>query len=180
MVDRPRSKRQRWLHVGLVSLTGVLGSACDLHTKHWATTNLGRGESFSVWEPWVQFHLAYNRGTAFSLIRDVGDGRFALAAVALLFVVGLFWVAWKSTATARVPYVALGLLLGGGVGNLYDRVARQGEGVVDFIRVTLPGGFVWPTFNVADALLVIGAAILLIAGLRERRHPPPEPRPQPG
>lgn len=165
-------------HLALVAATGVLSGACDLQTKHWATQELGHGGTLEVWKPWVQLKLAYNQGTAFSMIRDVGDGRYVLAAIAIAFIVGLLVIAWKTRAETSIPFVAMGLLIGGGLGNLYDRLAREGQGVVDFIAVTLPGGFRWPTFNVADALLVIGAALLLLTAWRDKNEsPPPEPAP---
>jgi signal peptidase II len=60
----------------------------------------------------------------------------------------------------RLSALALGLILGGAVGNLIDRVVR--EEVVDFLHFRLWGGYSWPDFNVADSCIVVGVAILLL------------------
>src|SRR5579875_1135010 len=99
--------------------------------------------------------LAYNSGIAFSL--GTGLGGPILVLVGLL-VLGL--VASARLVTSRAGAVALGLVLGGALGNLVDRLARAGA-VVDFIRTTF-----WPTFNLADAAIVCGCAALVVRSLR--------------
>ncbi len=78
-------------------------------------------------------------------------------------------VAFSFRLVSKPSAVGLGLVLGGAIGNLTDRVAR-GSGVsgqvVDFIHIHL-----WPTFNVADSSIVVGAAVLVIAGLRAGSKP---------
>jgi signal peptidase II len=75
----------------------------------------------------------------------------------------------------RLPAVALGIVLGGAVGNLTDRIL-YGE-VIDFLDVHLWGGYVWPTFNVGDSAIVIGVGLLIIeiflAGDEENGVPEP-------
>lgn len=108
--------------------------------------------------------LAYttNSGGAFSLLTNVPWLFFgASVVVAAAIVVYAFRVTVATTA------VGLGLILGGALGNLTDRVVR-GNGisgrVVDFIDF-----HIWPVFNVADSCIVIGAAVLLVAGLVQGR-----------
>ena len=88
---------------------------------------------------------------------------------------GLVWLV-RAASTRRPGIVGAAMILAGTLGNLHDRCFRADElgrpGVVDFIRVYLPWGDtgpwggVWPSFNVADALLVIGVALLLLWGTR--------------
>lgn len=93
--------------------------------------------------------------------------------MAISIVVVLVVVVASRSLPSTVSAVGLGLVLGGALGNLTDRVVRgaglSGE-VVDFIDF-----HVWPVFNVADSALVVGAAVLLISGIRRdraaRRHP---------
>jgi signal peptidase II len=101
--------------------------------------------------------LGYNSGVAFSLFTRATPAVGSLAAV---LAVVLSWLAWR----ARSGGVAfsVGLVLGGALGNLCDRVFRSHHGsVVDFITLTH-----WPTFNVADACITIGGISLIVAQLR--------------
>lgn len=109
------------------------------------------------------FALAYNSGVAFS----IGSG--LTLPIILVVIVVVAMVFWLSRGVPSVPMsVALGLILGGATGNLSDRLFRNhGGAVVDFIASR-----VWPTFNVADASIVIGAALLGIVYWRDasRNH----------
>lgn len=98
--------------------------------------------------------LQFNTGSAFSLF--TGDGT-ALAVVAAVLAVGVGWLAWRAWSLPLA--VAAGLVLGGAVGNLADRVARGR--VVDFVTLTH-----WPTFNVADACISVGVVLVALLYLR--------------
>ena len=81
----------------------------------------------------------------------------------------------------RLTTLALGGIVAGAIGNGWDRAFREapggGTGVVDFIAVTLPGGYRWPTFNVADVLLAVGVGLILVASLRKAAPAELEPTP---
>jgi lipoprotein signal peptidase len=91
-----------------------------------------------------------------------------MATIGLVFV-GMFFL---SKPSERLAHVALGLVIGGDIGNLYDRIGHQY--VRDFLKFTLPVIGTYPSFNLADAFLVIGVALLiltrLIAMVREGRQ----------
>jgi len=116
----------------------------------------------------LQLRFTTNPGGAFGLFESLPSLFVAISIVVVLVVV----VASRSLPST-VSAVGLGLVLGGALGNLTDRVVRgaglSGE-VVDFIDF-----HVWPVFNVADSALVVGAAVLLVSGIRRdraaRRHP---------
>lgn len=154
-------------------LIAAAATALDLLTKAWAVSALTAlpGQTRSVIAPWLELSLTYNQGTAFSLVRDLGTARwfFGILSVAVLGV--LCWMAAHSRD--RLEVAALGMLAGGAIGNGWDRVMRLapqgGTGVVDFVKVNFPWGGSWPTFNVADAWLVIGVAGLLLMMLKGRR-----------
>ena len=104
-----------------------------------------------------------NTGAAFSL----GDGAGPVIAMLALVVVG--FLLWQGrTVVSRPGAIALGLILGGALGNLADRAFRGdsffGGGVIDFIDVQW-----WPVFNIADSCVVIGGILLVIVTLREPR-----------
>jgi signal peptidase II len=114
------------------------------------------------------FHLNYttNSGGAFGIF----GGQPWLFLGASLLVSAVIVVA-STRLTSAVPAIALGLILGGALGNLTDRLAR-GPGasgrVVDFIDLR-----VWPVFNLADSAIVIGAILMVVSGLRQRDEASP-------
>jgi signal peptidase II len=106
--------------------------------------------------------LQYNSGTAFSLLQGAGDWLVPLVAVLLA---GVVWLAWHAGRTLLA--VAYGLVLGGALGNLADRVLRGHHGdVVDFVTLSH-----WPTFNVADACITVGVVLAVAAVLFPIRPP---------
>ncbi|HSC30922.1 MAG TPA: signal peptidase II [Gemmatimonadaceae bacterium] len=109
----------------------------------------------------VQLTLTYNPGTAFGI--PVGRGilaRGALAAVVVIALIVLFSMYRKTAAGDAWLGAALGLVSGGALGNLIDRL-RSARGVVDFIDVRFGAWHFW-TFNVADAGVSVGAVLLAI------------------
>jgi len=133
--------------------------ALDQLTKWWALEHLSNGRVVEVVGT-LRLRLTFNTGMAFSLA-----GGFApwIAVVALAVVVFLIWQG-RSVAT-RSGAVALGLVLGGALGNLADRAFRGDGGffdgaVVDFIDLQW-----WPVFNVADMGVVVGGVLLVVSSL---------------
>lgn len=110
--------------------------------------------------------LTYNRGISFGLFND-GAGLnalvFSLAAAAIIALL-LFWL---SRAASPLLAVAIGLIIGGAVGNVIDRL-RLGA-VVDFLDFHV-GSLHWPAFNLADSAICIGVAAMLLEGLVLRRE----------
>ncbi|HLZ83933.1 MAG TPA: signal peptidase II [Caulobacteraceae bacterium] len=142
--------------------------ALDQAMKHWVLTGLGLavGESRPMLWP-LSFTLVRNDGISFGFFQTHAPWtRWALAAFALA--VSLALIAWVRRADRLVTGVAGGLILGGAVGNLIDRV-RLGA-VVDFVDVH-PLVFPW-IFNIADSGITVGVIILLaenlLAGRRAR------------
>jgi signal peptidase II len=168
MTASASSPRTPWARQACLFVIAAVAGGCDQHTKARAIDTLSDlpGQTVTLVEPWLRMTLAYNRGTAFSLVRDAGSAGWVFAVLAL-FVAGMaaVWL-WREGGMLRC--VGAGLVAGGALGNAWDRVVR--EGVVDFIAVTLPGGYRWPTFNVADAALVVGVIFLLLAAWRDRKR----------
>lgn len=132
---------------------GVAVIALDQLSKHWALGALADGPIHVGWT--LDLDLSFNSGVAFGLGRG-GGAVLIVAALALVVVI----LGLGRTALASVlGTVALGLLVGGAVGNLVDRTIRDQPGVVDFIDL----GW-WPVFNLADAAISVGVVLLLLAG----------------
>jgi signal peptidase II len=152
-----RPARRPLLVAGLV--VGVV--LLDQLTKAWVVAALSDGPQSIIGDT-VELRLSRNPGGAFSLLTSFTP---LLAVLAVIVAVVLVRVAQRMTDPVMV--VALSLVLGGALGNLLDRLFRspgflRGE-VVDFIRV---GSF--PSFNVADSAITIGAVLLVIWGWRDR------------
>ena len=146
----------------LIALLAVLVLAADQFTKHLALENLPYEQPVPVIGDFLIFYLVRNPGAAFSLGEEVTwVFTIALAAVAVVIV----WLA-ATRVKSRLWAVALGLLLGGVLGNLTDRLFRapgflRGH-VVDWISLFGPYDKYWPIFNLADSAIVCGA---ILAGL---------------
>ena len=143
----------------------------DQASKAWALRRLRSGEVVRVFDGLLHFSYAENPGIAFGRLQEGGEfGRWLLVALAGLAVVGLLLYFFRTKRTDDRILGAIALLLAGVAGNLCDRV-RLGH-VIDFIDVFI-GSYQWPTFNVADAAICTGAALLaidlLLEGRRERR-----------
>jgi len=156
---------RRW---GVVLGVAALVLVVDQLTKWWAVAELGDRTIDIVWT--LRFNLVENRGAAFSLFG--GGGRGPLISLLVLGVVGFLLV---QVRTMRSPtgVVAVGLILGGAVGNLLDRLFRGADDgvlhgpVIDFIDFQW-----WPVFNVADMAVVCGALLLAWYTIRQ---PPEQP-----
>lgn len=132
----------------------------DQTSKAWATRSLRFGGDMPVISGFLNFAYAQNPGVAFSMLDDHGDaGRWGLSVVACVAAALVLYFFWRTPRSDDRILGSLALLLAGIVGNVTDRV-RLGF-VVDFIDVQF-GSWHYPTFNVADAAICVGAGLLLI------------------
>jgi len=140
----------------------VLVVVLDQLTKLWLVASLPYGSQKTVIPGFFDLVHTRNRGVAFGLFAQAGP--FSQVVLLLLVVVLVVFVAWQLVHHRQrlAPRVGLGLILGGALGNLLDRLIR-GE-VVDFLDFYLSWGgrsYHWPAFNVADASITLGALWLL-------------------
>jgi signal peptidase II len=149
----------QWAALAAIALAAVVA---DQVTKHVVATNLRLGDSLHVVGPFAIRHVQ-NSGIAFGLFASATPAVIVLTAVAVAWMVIYFA---RSGARHPVLPVALGLVIGGSVSNLADRV-RLGF-VTDFLDFRY-----WPAFNLADSFIVIGVVILLSALLLAEREPRP-------
>jgi signal peptidase II len=159
-----RASGRRLRAYGLAALVVVLDQA----TKALVVRTIPLGSRLVVL-PVLNITCLHNRGAAFSLFG--GGGAVANAfflglatAAALVFTI---WIWRAARGSGGLALVALGLILGGTLGNAVDRV-RRGY-VVDFIQVHVHGWY-YPAFNVADSALTVGAVLLVLAYLRPGRR----------
>ena len=143
----------------------------DQMTKAWAVRRLRLGDTVRVIDGFLHFGYAENPGIAFGQSQEGGEfGRWMLSALAALATAGVLAYFFRVKRSDDRTLGACALLLAGIAGNLTDRV-RLGH-VVDFIELHL-GSYQWPTFNVADACICVGAGLLaldlILDGKREAR-----------
>ncbi|MDM7857240.1 signal peptidase II [Thiopseudomonas acetoxidans] len=145
----------KWLWLTLFVLV------LDQASKQWFENNLSLYEQVVIIPDLFSWTLAYNRGAAFSFLADeTGWQRwfFALIAVVASSVL-LVWLK-RLQSHERWVGIALALVLGGALGNLYDRVVLGH--VVDFILVHWKTQWYFPAFNVADSAITVGAIMLIL------------------
>jgi signal peptidase II len=134
----------------------------DLITKLLVERNLSYADRIPVIEGFFYLTHVRNPGAAFGLFSD-GDPQtrmfvfIAISIAAVLIILSFF----RQLAPGdRLSALALGLILGGAVGNLIDRIFR-GE-VVDFLHFKIWRGYSWPDFNFADSFIVVGVGLLVL------------------
>jgi signal peptidase II len=134
--------------------------ALDQGTKAAIVSHISRGDTVQVL-PFLDLTYTRNRGIAFGLAGDVSP---ALVGASLLLLIGLLTFL-AARAGGRAIWLPAGLLIGGALGNLADRV-RDGS-VIDFVDLPL-----WATFNLADVAIVVGVALLVLLPDREGNGEP--------
>jgi signal peptidase II len=138
----------------------------DQLIKHLVVANLAGRPPLDVIGSFVQLRYTTNSGGAFSLL----TGAPLFFGVMAIVIIGGIVYAWRRTQPLSM-LVVLGLILGGALGNLTDRLFRGNEGllrgeVVDFVKVGI-----WPVFNLADSCIVVGGVLLaILLGRAERNH----------
>lgn len=150
------------LQVSLILALVVL--VLDFATKRWVESALFHGEQIPL-TSFFNLVLAYNAGAAFSFLSDAaGWQRWFFSAIAGGASVLIFYLLRKHAAETLFC-VALSLILGGALGNLWDRITLGH--VVDFLDFHA-GGYHWPAFNVADSAIFIGAMLLIVDSFRRK------------
>ena len=148
----------------LFALTAAVVIVLDLVTKAAAEAHLMRVTGVPVIGDWFQLRLVYNQGAAFGL--HLGPfSRWFFLGFAVLAVFVLNALSRSALPGDRFRQVACGLVTGGAIGNLLDRI-RSARGVVDFLDIGV-GSYRWPTFNIADIAVTCGAFALALSFWRE-------------
>ena len=146
----------RWY--GLALLVVVL----DQYTKGLAQSALEYGRPVEVFS-WFNLTLQYNKGAAFSFLSDAGGWqRYFFSVVAVVISAVLVVWLYRMPRQQRLLALALALILGGALGNVWDRLVLGH--VVDFISVHY-GGYYFPAFNIADSAISVGAALMIFDSL---------------
>jgi len=136
----------------------------DRFSKHFAEEYLSFSSPVAI-IPGFNLTLSYNKGAAFSFLDKMPGQTWMFGTIAFLVSVGL--LIWLLRLSCRQYWlcIALSLIVGGALGNLWDRIT-YGH-VIDFIQLYV-SHFYWPVFNVADSAVCVGAVILFLTTLKAR------------
>jgi len=147
-------------YLGLIS--APIATGIDQASKAWALDALWPPYSEGIaLLPVLNLRLGFNTGVTFGMFAESAAGAvWLLVGIKLAVVASLLHWLWR--AASRIEAVAIGLIIGGAVGNILDRL-RIGA-VTDFIDAHY-GGWHWPTFNMADVAIVCGVTLLVLFGL---------------
>jgi signal peptidase II len=170
----PSERARSWTRWLAVSAAVV---AADLATKAWVSGAFAPGEVLVV-TPFFNMVLMHNTGAAFSFLAGAGGWqRWFFTVVSVVVSAAIIYMLSRPHRDAAVP-LGLALVLGGALGNLYDRLTLGH--VVDFIQLHA-AGYYWPAFNLADSAITVGVAILVWDSLRPaaRRDSPAPQREKP-
>ncbi len=148
--------KRNFLIAGAIAGTVV---ALDLITKRWAAGRF-TPEPVDVWGQFLQFRYVENTGAAFSMFQGAGP---VFGVAAIVIVAAILWV--LRTPRPSWEVAGLGLVMGGAIGNLVDRVAR-GEGLLDGPVIDWINLWFIPTFNLADASITVAVCVFLIGSWR--------------
>lgn len=139
----------------------IIATVLDQVSKMLVFGYLSETSSLVQVTPYFNLVSAWNTGVSFSMFNNLGGmGVYILSAFSLMVAGFLIW--WLSREKSRLMQVALGLVIGGALGNVIDRL-RLGA-VFDFLDFYC-SGYHWPAFNLADSFICIGAAIIVFNGV---------------
>jgi signal peptidase II len=148
-------------------MISALVVAADRLTKNWIIHRIRPGYDIPIIPGVFRLSHVLNTGAAFSLMENLPPNgvRLGLIGFSVAAVVVVLVLLWRAGQTFSYASIALALILGGAIGNLYDRI--RFHHVVDFLAVRIYH-YNWPDFNVADSCIVIGACLLMVEIFRQQ------------
>lgn len=153
---------QRWWALALILFV------LDWLTKQAIESSLFYGQEIAVF-PFFDLTLRYNTGAAFSFLAQAGGWqRWFFSFIAFAVVVGISWRLVKIADSNRLESFALTFILGGAVGNLYDRLV-YGH-VVDFLQFHWQQSWYFPAFNLADSAITFGVILMLLESVVTKKQ----------
>jgi signal peptidase II len=158
-------QRAKNIFVPLVIIIAVV--ALDFVTKDLVVKHFSYGSRVDYLGGFVRIALVYNDGFVFGLGQGYKNVALAVS-IAVLFLMVIYYIIEKQKSA--LFRVSMGLIAAGALGNIADRIIPGRPGVVDFISIGVDGVYRWPSFNVADSSIVVGALLLIIVFYREERR----------
>lgn len=142
----------------------VLGLILDRITKIWALKSLSQVDEIVIIKNIFSFSYLENRGAAFGIFQNKVS---FLAIITSIVILAMIYYLIKYKPSSKILGISLALIISGAIGNLIDRFFYKF--VVDFILLHYKDIYYYPTFNIADMLVVIGTALLAICIIRDEK-----------
>ena len=155
-------RQRKWVFLATVILI-VLG--LDQLTKNWVVNNMALGETIPIAPPLFQITRSANSGAAFGLLPSAGN---LILILAVGITCAMLYFYRDTPENARLNQIATGMVIGGALGNVIDRIFQGGE-VVDFIHYRIPD-LISNVSNIADHAVVIGVFLLIFDSWRRDRN----------
>lgn len=173
MSESPKPRQADW-RIPFLGIS-LLVIALDRLSKLWIQKHVPEGGGITVIPHVFRISHVLNPGAAFSLFTDSADPKrthLFLTGFSLFAIVVVLGVLVKIGRRFTMTGLALALILGGAIGNVWDRIVYKE--VTDFLAVTIVH-YHWPDFNLADSAIVIGGCLLLLDALLSKKHEKSEP-----
>ena len=145
-------------------ITVFMVFAADAITKIIAISSLGFYKTYDYLGGFLRFDLTYNKGGVFGIMQGY---QYLFLIVSIIVLLIMIFYYFYETHMPQLFRIALAFIIGGAAGNISDRLIPGRPGVVDFISIGVDGVYRWPTFNIADMLIIAGACLLVIVVYRE-------------
>lgn len=142
----------------------LMGIVLDRLTKIWAVNTLSSGENIVVIKNFFSFSYLENRGAAFGILQNK---QMFLMLLTIIVIVAMLYYLFKNKNMSLLNKISFSFIISGAVGNLIDRAYYKY--VVDFILFHYKDVYYYPTFNVADVLVVVGTLLFAFCVVREER-----------
>ncbi len=148
------------LPLGLI--TAIL--SLDVVTKYFIVLKYGFGDRTDFLKGFLRIALVYNEGGVFGILQG-HKNLFLIVSIIVLALMIIYYFFEKNKSV--LFNTSMALIVSGAIGNIIDRLVPGRPGVVDFISVGVDGVYRWPSFNVADSSIVVGAFLLILVFYRE-------------
>ncbi len=145
----------------LAAITGILMLGADQFTKYYISHNFVKGESYKFLPGFIDITYIHNDGGAWGML---GGYTWVLLSVTIVIMLVCIALLLKTGIKDKLMFWAITLILSGGIGNMIDRVFRDGN-VIDFLHFEF--WYRFPVFNVADCVIVVGAGLMLFYFFKE-------------
>ncbi len=148
-------------------VVAIAALLADVYTKELALDHLGLFRRVEFLGGFLRFDLTFNEGGVFGIMQGHKVFFLVVSIIVLALMTGYYFYEKSMNTLFRI---AMAMIIGGAIGNIVDRLIPGRPGVVDFISVGVDGFYRWPTFNVADSVIVAGAFMIIIAVYIEEKR----------
>ncbi len=141
--------------------------ALDIISKYLVVVHIGDHGRHDFLGGFLRISLVYNKGGVFGILQGYKN-MFLVVSIIVLIIIGIYFFLEKNRT--ELFNISMSLIISGAAGNIIDRLIADRPGVVDFISLGVDGVYRWPSFNVADAVIIIGAFLLILVFYREEKR----------